>query len=225
MPYLVCVEELERNWIAHVPDLPGCFSQHQQREQAIAQVPQTVQDYLKWCQGHSLFVSGLSGPMIVSEVIRAWDYEYGEEVNAFFASDRPPLALEEMREIEELLRATRIDLHKAIAEVDFSDLDVQIPGERWTIRGVVEHVAQSENWYLDRIGLALPSVQVPPDPMDQLEQIRDHCLKMLPELVKRTGVVTLAGETWSSRKVVRRMLWHERDHTDHIRKMRLALIG
>lgn len=225
MPYLVCVEELDRNWIAHVPDLPGCYSQQAQREQAITLVPQAVEDYLNWCKGHSLFVSGLSGPMIVSEVIRAWNYENGVEVNAFFACDRPPLVMEEIREIEGILQATRVDLNKAIAEVDFSDLDVQLPEERWTIRGVIEHVAQSENWYLDRLGLALPSDQLPPEAMDQLEGIRNHSITMLPELARRTGVVTLAGETWSSRKVVRRMLWHERDHTEHIRKMRLALVG
>jgi hypothetical protein len=225
MPYLVCVEELDRNWIAHVPDLPGCFSQHEQREQAITQVPPAVEAYLSWCKGHNLFVSGLTGPMIVSEVIRAWNYENGEEVNAFFACDRPPLLLEEVREIEELLNASRIDFHKSIAEVDFSDLDEQLPEERWSIRGVIQHVASAENWYLDRLGLALPSDQLPVDVMELLEKVRNQSMRMLPELVKRTGVVTMAGETWSSRKVVRRMLWHERDHTDHVQKLRMALIG
>lgn len=225
MPYLVCVEEMDRNWIAHVPDLPGCFSHASQREHAITQVPQAVDDYLSWCEGHNLFVSGLSGPMIVSEVVRSWNYEEGEEVNAFFACDRPPLVMEEIREIEELLRAVRMDFHNSLADVDISDLDVQLPDERWTIRGVIEHVARAENWYLDRVGLALPSDQVPAETMDQLEQIRMQSIKVLPELARRTGVVTLAGETWSSRKVVRRMLWHERDHTEHVRKMRMALIG
>jgi hypothetical protein len=163
--------------------------------------------------------------MIVSEVIRAWNYENGEEVNAFFACDRPPLLTEEIREIEGLLNASRIDFNKSIAEVDFSDLDTQLPEERWSIRGVIEHVARAENWYLDRVGLALPSDQLPADIMELLAGVRNQSMKMLPELVKRTGVVTLAGETWSSRKVVRRMLWHERDHNEHVHKMRMALIG
>jgi hypothetical protein len=28
---------------------------------------------------------------------------------------------------------------------------------------------------------------------------------------------------WSARKVLRRTLWHERDHTDHILKLRAVL--
>ncbi len=32
-------------------------------------------------------------------------------------------------------------------------------------------------------------------------------------------VAGLDGELWSPRKVLRRTLWHERDHTGHIRKL------
>jgi hypothetical protein len=32
-------------------------------------------------------------------------------------------------------------------------------------------------------------------------------------------VVGKEGELWSPRKVVRRMLWHERDHIEHIQKL------
>jgi hypothetical protein len=32
-------------------------------------------------------------------------------------------------------------------------------------------------------------------------------------------VTGVDGELWSPRKVLRRALWHERDHTDHLRKV------
>jgi hypothetical protein len=32
-------------------------------------------------------------------------------------------------------------------------------------------------------------------------------------------VVGVEGEMWSPRKVLRRAVWHERDHTEHIRKL------
>jgi len=32
-------------------------------------------------------------------------------------------------------------------------------------------------------------------------------------------VVGLDGEFWSPRKLLRRTVWHERDHVDHIRKL------
>ena len=96
MAYIVCAEEVEGQWVAHVPDLPGCFATQKDRDSAIKAVPAAVDAYVAWCQSHGLRISGLSGPMIVSEVIRAWDYEEDNEVNAFFASDRPPLLPEEL---------------------------------------------------------------------------------------------------------------------------------
>lgn len=220
MPYLVCAEEMDRRWIAHVPDLPGCFTSHKERETAIASVPAAVEDFVAWCGDHGLSVSGLSGPMIVDEVIRAWDFDDDVEVNAFFASDRPPLLEDEIPEIEWLLRATRQDLLTAAHGLDTEDLGREISGERWPIAGILGHVANAEWWYLDRLGLAFPRAEVPADPFERLERVRSHFLSTLPALIRRTAVVVMGGETWSARKVLRRTLWHERDHTGHIQNLR-----
>ena len=223
MPYIVCAEELEGRWIAHVPDLPGCFASQDQREAAITAVPKAIENYLEWCSTHGLHVSGFSGPMIVSEVVRAWRYEEDYEVNAFFASDRPPLLAEELPEFEKLLQATRSDLEIVLAGLSEEDLHKEFPGEDLPILGIVNHVALAEQWYFDRMGVALPTRELPTDPLDRLVKVRDHTLASLPTLGGRTGVVALSGETWSARKVMRRTLWHERDHTDHIAKLRLRL--
>jgi hypothetical protein len=37
-------------------------------------------------------------------------------------------------------------------------------------------------------------------------------------------VVGTDGEIWSPRKVLRRALWHERDHVEHIKKL-IAMSG
>lgn len=223
MAYIVCAEEVEGQWVAHVPDLPGCFATQKDRDSAIKAVPAAVDAYVAWCQSHGLRISGLSGPMIVSEVIRAWDYEEDNEVNAFFASDRPPLMAEELSEWERLLTIARVDLMASVESVDPEDMAKTFPGERWPIAGVLRHVANAELWYLDRLGLALPQAELPPDPKERLERVRRHLLSSLPALSSRTGVVALSGELWSARKVLRRALWHERDHTVHIHKLKAML--
>jgi predicted RNase H-like HicB family nuclease/uncharacterized damage-inducible protein DinB len=223
MSYLVCAEESEGRWIAHVPDLPGCFVQHEHLERAIQAVPEAVEAYIAWCEGHGLRITGLSDPMVVAEVIRAWESEDGYEVNAFFASDRPPLEKDELPQFERLLTATRKDLMAVVDGLDAEDLAWEFPGERWPIGGVLMHVARAEWWYLDRMGLAFSSAELPDEPFKALTKVREYLLAKLPELAKRRGVVTLAGETWSARKVLRRALWHERDHKDHIDKLRSKL--
>jgi len=72
--------------------------------------------------------------------------------------------------------------------------------------------------------LAFPNSKLPREPFECLTKVREYILANLPALAKRTGVATLSGETWSARKVLRRTLWHERDHTEHIRKLRTRLL-
>ncbi|HET7011120.1 MAG TPA: type II toxin-antitoxin system HicB family antitoxin [Anaerolineales bacterium] len=219
MPYIVSAEEMDGQWIAHVPDLPGCFSAHKERDAAIAGVPQAVEAYVAWAGTHGLRISGLSAPMIVSEVIRSWMYEDDYEVNAFFASDRPPVTAEELPEYDLLLSAAQKDLLGLVDPLTPEQMDKLLPGERWPVGGIIHHVARSELWYLDRIGLGFPRADLLEDPLRALAQVRDHLRASLSALASRTGVVTLSGETWNARKALRRCLWHERDHTEHIRKL------
>jgi hypothetical protein len=55
--------------------------------------------------------------------------------------------------------------------------------------------------------------------MERLEKVRPAFLKLLPELEGVKQVAGAEGEFWSPRKALRRALWHERDHTEHIRKL------
>jgi predicted RNase H-like HicB family nuclease len=223
MPYLVCAEEVDDQWIAHVPDLPGCYFSHKDRERAIQAIPKAIEDYIAWCKSHQTMVSGLTGPMIVDEVIRCWDFEDGRRVHAFFASDRPPLFEEELSGYEQLLRASRKDLLAAVENLTTEDLIYEFPNERWPIWGILMHVARAEWFYMDRLALAFPQEESKDEPFTQLEKVRKWTLYKLPALAASKGVVTMGGETWSARKVLRRTLWHERDHTAHILELRKRL--
>jgi hypothetical protein len=86
--------------------------------------------------------------------------------------------------------------------------------------GILKHVAGAEWWYCDRMGLvAFDWSSLPEDPLKALEVSRANTVLRLPELADDSRIVELVGERWSGRKVLRRALWHERDHTEHIRKL------
>ncbi len=85
----------------------------------------------------------------------------------------------------------------------------------------MRHVAVAEWWYCERIGGVADWNALPTDPLAALDFSRENTRRFLPTLVGDTRVVTRVDESWSARKLLRRTLWHERDHTDHIRQ-RLA---
>ena len=62
MAYIVSAEEMDGQWIAHVPDLPGCFSTHKERDAAISGVPAAVDADIARTGRHGLRGSGVGGP-------------------------------------------------------------------------------------------------------------------------------------------------------------------
>jgi hypothetical protein len=53
----------------------------------------------------------------------------------------------------------------------------------------------------------------------RLEKVRKQFTSALFKLDEVKQVIGVDGEFWSPRKLLRRALWHERDHTEHIRKL------
>jgi hypothetical protein len=97
--------------------------------------------------------------------------------------------------------------------------DADYPGERWSINGILGHIGGAEWWYMERLGLAFPREQLPEEPQARLEKVHESFASVLPKLEGTKQVIGLEGELWSPRKVLRRALWHERDHAEHIRKL------
>jgi hypothetical protein len=164
-------------------------------------------------------------PLLVREVHPAKFFENNpdDEINAFFRTDAPPLADYEIAPLTDLLQTSHADLLNVVLDLSQPALDHKLDDEDLSIRGLLMHVANGENWYLDRLGLAIDSADAISDPMSRAILVRQQLLDVLPQLVGVTETHTLKGETWSARKLVRRALWHERDHTLHIIKIRRKL--
>jgi len=140
----------------------------------------------------------------------------GYEVNAFFRDDWRPLdRVEAVRGIE-LLGWCQEDLLAIVKDLPAEKLDATYPGERWSIRGILRHVAGAEWWYLDRFGLGGKGSDLPRDPLQALPTVRRLLDKALLELAGSGQVTGKDGELWSPRKLLRRAVWHELDHTRHI---------
>ncbi len=83
----------------------------------------------------------------------------------------------------------------------------------------MRHVASGEWWYLDRLGLAFPENELPDDTWEQLGKVRQLLVDRMMSFAGSNQVVGREGELWSPRKVLRRAVWHERDHIGHIQKL------
>jgi hypothetical protein len=69
---------------------------------------------------------------------------------------------------------------------------------------------------------SLNAKQLEPDPQKRLAQTRAQVDEVFPTFAEIVNVRGIEGEFWSYRKILRRTLWHQRDHIDHIKELALA---
>jgi hypothetical protein len=217
--------------IAWALDHPGCFAYGQDSGEAQRNFPRAAREYAAWVGRHG--ESWLDGEIevIVEETFDVYfinpAFERAERrkdtymVESFFVHDWKPLTAHEIERALKLLAWIREDLMSLVDGLSAEKLDQTYPNERWSINGILNHIGGAEWWYQERIGYPFPEDEkdLPADPFERLAVVREHFNSLLPKLDGVNKVLGLEGEIWSPRKALRRALWHERDHTEHIRKL------
>lgn len=219
---------MEGRSMAWVLGHPGCYAYGQDDAQAMSAASQAIRDYVAWIENHLaqswLMLEHME--LILDEIWQVYDInedyelvEMGYSVNAWFRHDWLPLTGEDVEIGLKLLTCSRKDLLAVVKGLSPRQLEKDYAGERWSIAGILGHVGGAEWWYLDRLGMAFPRKEVPEEPFKRLELVRNRLREILPDLIGSTRVVGVDGEFWSPRKLLRRAVWHERDHTQHIQKI------
>lgn len=220
--------------IAWALDHPGCFAYGQNGEEAQENFFPAARAYREWIARHEEPWLDEEVEAVLEEVFDAYfitpAFDRGDPaergrstymVESFFLHDWKPLVPHEIEHALKMLAWSRADLLSLVGELDSNVRARTYPNERWAIDGILRHIAGGEWFYQERIGFPFPAQEedLPPDPFEQLQTVREHFNSLLPRLDGVNKVIGLEGEIWSPRKVLRRALWHERDHTEHIRKL------
>jgi hypothetical protein len=217
--------------LAWALDFPGCFFYGRDASEAVIGLPRALLDYQAMIAKHTrdpwVRLDDFDVRLVEAVEDRFVDknYQYAPEghlVQAFFRHDWKPLTRLETERALLILEWSREELLELMGGMDESQLSYQPEGERWSLEGIAAHVATAEWWLLDRLDMAaavLPRASLSGTAVERMAQTRAIVEKILPELAGMDRVVGKEGELWSPRKVVRRMLWHERDHIQHIRRL------
>ncbi len=220
----------ENRSIAWALDLPGCYAYGTDEKEALLAVPLAVLTYQDWIEKHTpdSWLKNLGDfDVRLVEVFNGYTVdenfdlaEKGYEVNAFFRDDWKALTRVEARRAAQMLTWINDDLLAVLPDLPAEILDRTYEGERWSIRGILGHIAGANWWYLERLGLAaMERRDIPRDPFERMQTVQARLLTALGEMEGMQRVVGRDGELWSPRKVIRRAIWHGRDHIEHIQKL------
>jgi predicted RNase H-like HicB family nuclease len=217
MIYRVSVEDIEPDhWLGWVLDLPGCFSAAASEAEAVSRIPATIAAYYGWLARHDTTLPIAAGPVEVKVVETFHAFPDPDDptylVNAFFEDDRRPLSYWDVTVALRLLDWMRQELQQVLRPATSE----QLAGP---IGKLVKHIANAENWYFSRLDLGLDPSQLPPDPVERLDAVRANARSHLIHLIGDERLTLHSSEQWSARKILRRTLWHERDHTRQLRQL------
>lgn len=215
--------------IAWALDFPGCYAAGKDAAEALVRLPQSLVNYADRIARRSAHPWLDLGNFDI-RLADVWDVYYvnenydpamsGQEARAWFKHDWKPLTGEDIVRALELLAWSRADLLELASELSPEQLDREREGERWSIRGILRHVAVGDWWYLDRLDRAgVERSALPEDVFACLESTRARLRAELPAFAGLELVRGKQAEIWSPRKVLRRALQHELDHIGHISRL------
>jgi hypothetical protein len=221
---------IEGRSLAWALDYPGCFSYGQDGADALINFPMALVRHKNWVDSHlqdSWMADLKDFDVRLEEVFECYniDKEYNPvesdiEINAWFRNDWKPLSDLEVQRGMLLLTWSREELLDLVQGLPEDVLNLEHPGERWTIRGIVRHIANAEHWVLSRFSLAEQArSELPEEMLPRLEVVRQNVYRVLEKMAGDRTVIGVMGEFWSPRKFLRRLLWHEIDHIQHIQKL------
>jgi len=226
---------LENNYegrsLAWALEYPGCFAYGADGKDALTNIRAEFPRYQNWIATHtpdSWLADTQELDVRLSETweVYSLDSDYrrsesgGKTVNAWFSTDWFLLTRQEIDHGLRLLEFSRQDLLEVSLNLTNAVLDCEYPGERWSLRGILGHIANAEWWYLDRLDLGgIGRSDLPLDVFERLVVVRARLAEVLPQLEGVERMRGKGGEWWSPRKMLRRAVEHELDHIGHIRKL------
>lgn len=195
--------------VAHVPGLPGAAARGRTVAEAKENVRAAIQEYVRLLRD-----VGESVPRVSDGI----ELEFQEVDSAMFLTDYDALRPNEMETVFRWMAISRQELMDLVKELPEEALTWKKDEETPSIGELLCHLAEADLWYTDRLK------QWPQAPIFRLAAARGVALERLRELSedKRATVTTFDGQEWTPRKVLRRILEHEREHIQQIKELLAA---
>ena len=212
------------NFTAWALDFPGCVAYGKDEAEALLTLPRKLLEFDYWVRLHTddpwFELDSMDFHVDETFVVSQTDHQGMEyEVNAFFKDDLRPLGEAEVSQALQIIRWQQDELLAGIEFVGEEQLNRVETGQRWSIMGILRQLANAEVRYLQNFGVETSQIPRDTDPISAINQSFEAVIEALSDLAGDSRVVDFAQESWSARKLVRRLLWLRRDHIDQVRQL------
>jgi predicted RNase H-like HicB family nuclease len=224
----VCLEVGLDGTGAFVPSCPGCWVFARTAERALEKVRVAVDGWFAWLDKHGEKVSG--DAEFELEIVEKMSVSYNPvragKPEPLFWSEVLPITKKDLAWTLRLMKYSREDLLRVIDGLTNNILTRPLPNEPRTIRNCLDHIACVEPWYMSRLNIDLKYEHTRNvfSLLDHTRRTVVNCLENFPR-EKMRGVfqpvkdLSPTCNLWTARKVLRRLVDHERLHTRYIERV------
>lgn len=197
--------------LVHSLGFPGCVAFGATAQEALEAYTLELSEWLTFRESVGLEVPPREAELeiAVDEWISSEAAVQRGESEACFSADLRPLRDAEINEALYLLGDLRGRLLRALKRVPRGALESDGDAE-YSLRRILDELARAQWWTLTRLG-ASPLAEVPNAPIGRLDTAMALVVQQFTGFAReaRHRVLELDGETWTPRKVLRRLLWLE----------------
>ncbi len=224
----VCLEIGDGGTGAFVPEYPGCWVFGHTPRSALRKVKVAVDEWCKWMEKHGERISSASGFEVeIAEMLRV-NYNPVEagKPEPLFWSETLPVSKKDVTRTIRLMEYSRKDLLDLVSNLNYGCLVWHPKNKPRSIENCLRHIAYVEPWYITRLNVDLPC-RYPRNVFKMLDYTRDIVIDFLRDFPreKMKGIFQPEKDPspvcnlWTARKVLRRLVDHERLHTKYIEKL------
>jgi len=214
MRYAVGVETGEDGrTLAHVLDLPGCFSRGATPQAALDRLFRAIPAYWQWLRDHGAAAPPpeLVEPVTlgVVELVRGSAPQAARDKSALFEAEATPATPAQVALCLDRLAFSRADLLDLLAGLDAAGWTAPRP-DGSTVGERIAALVGAERWMVERLG-PLPTLPPYDDGWEELGAVRAATVDRLSALTPEecATVYIVDAERWTVRKVLRRLLEQE----------------
>lgn len=222
--YSLCLESgpKKQRTMVHVIDLLGCVAKGATTDEAIANTPDAIRAYQNFLKRHGESIeSGKFKTKVVEHVMEGQWLGNGDPA-LVFQFDLKPVTPKEIGTYLQHLDWSRAEVIKLVSGLTHEQLERELRNKQRPIRIMLEHLLESEYFYvvslLDKLeGLPATGSIVRKregDVLQWMNHVRSIEVERLRALTpdERSKSVEHWKQTWTARKLFRRMLEHEWEH-------------
>ncbi|MFX0016923.1 MAG: type II toxin-antitoxin system HicB family antitoxin [Promethearchaeota archaeon] len=220
-------------WYGRIIDLPGTITKANSREDLLQNLESEVNEHILWLKHYNeeISISTHERIIIKEELFNITRLGESGGTVALFEFDKQAITSERLVYYLKLMEFSRQSLLELIGEIPLEKLSEQLSDSNRTTIQVLTHICNAEEWYKSRlgkeadilyekyIGMSIPRLDETPI-LERLELVRRGCINVLKDLIIQKGARIFTREAftpypkeqWTSNKILRRFIEHEREH-------------